>query len=163
MNKCLMTILALGVSSSVLAAEPSANTERGVKPRMDMKQHFQRLDQDGNGTISREEAKTHPRMEKAFETADANRDGQLTDAEYGDHVKARMEQHREKAKTEMKARMDKADANRDGMLSQEEAKASPRLAKHFDAIDADKNGQVNTQEITDYMKTHRLQKGGKRC
>lgn len=163
MSKFLTMLLALGLSGTVVGAEPSPEPKTSFKPRMDMKQHFQRLDQDGNGTISREEAKTHPRMEKAFETADANRDGQLTDAEYGDHLKARMEQHREKAKTEMKARMDKADGNRDGMLSQEEAKASPRLAKHFSAIDADKNGQVNTQEISDYMKTHRLHKGGKRC
>lgn len=163
MNKFLTTLMAIGLSSAVIGAEPPAKLEPGAKPHRGMKQHFQRLDQDGNGTISREETKTHPRMEKAFDAVDTNKDGQVTDAEYRDHLKARMEQYREKAKTEMKARLDKADANHDGMLSREEANASTRLAKHFDEIDTDKNGQVSTQEITDYMKSHRLHKGGKRC
>ena len=163
MSKFLTMLLAVGLSSAVIGAESPAHPESGAKPRMDMKQHFQRLDQDGNGTISREEANIHPRMEKSFEAMDGNKDGQVSDAEYRDHLKARMEQHREKAKTEMKARWDKADANHDGALSREEANASPQFAKHFDQIDADKNGQVSTQEITGYMKAHRQHQGGKRC
>lgn len=163
MNKTLTMLLALGLSSAVFGAEPSGAPEAGAKPRMDMKQHFQRLDQDGNGTLSREEAKAHPRMANDFDAIDANKDGQVSDAEYRDHAKARWEQHREKAQTQMKARLEKADANHDGVLSREEANASPRLAKHFDEIDADKNSQVSTQEIADYMKSHRAHKGGKRC
>ena len=163
MSKFLTMLLAVGLSSAVIGAESPAHPESGAKPRMDMKQYFQRLDQDGNGAISREEAKIHPRMEKGFEAMDGNKDGQVSDAEYRDHLKARMEQHREKSKAEMKARWDKADANHDGALSREEANASPRLAKHFDQIDADKNGQVSTQEITEYMKSHRQRQGGKRC
>lgn len=162
MSKYLTMLLALGVSGSVIGAEPPAKAERGAKPRMDARQHFQRLDQDGNGAISREEAKTHPRMEKGFEAMDANQDGQVTEAEYRDYAKARMEQHREKAKTEMKARWDKADANGDGALSREEAKSTPPIAKHFDEMDTDKNGQVSTQEIAGYMKAHRPHEGGGR-
>jgi Ca2+-binding EF-hand superfamily protein len=40
-----------------------------------------------------------------------------------------------------------ADTNGDGMISREEAKALPRLAKHFDQIDADKNGQITAEEM----------------
>ena len=159
MNKFLMMLLALGVSSSVLAAEPTAKAERGAKPHMDAKQHFQRVDQDGNGTISREEAKTNPRAEKSFEAMDANKDGQVTEAEYRDHLKARMEQHREKAQTEMKARWEKADANHDGMLVAKKPKPHPHVAKHFDAIDSDKNGQVSEQEIADFIKARRSREG----
>jgi Ca2+-binding EF-hand superfamily protein len=155
MNKYLTMLLALGLSGSVIGAEPPAKAERGAQPCKDKKQHFQRFDLDKNGAISREEAKPHPRMEKDFEAMDANTDGQVTEAEYRDYAKARMEQYREKVKTEMKARWDKADTNGDGALSREEAKASPQIAKHFDAMDADKNGQVSEQEVADYMKSHR--------
>jgi len=48
-----------------------------------------------------------------------------------------------------------ADRNADGMLDREEAKAMPRVAKNFDAIDADKSGAVTGKEIHDYMKAHR--------
>ncbi|MBT9611746.1 MAG: hypothetical protein IV108_00600 [Burkholderiales bacterium] len=162
MSKYLAMLLALGLSGVAIGAEPPAKAERGAQPCVDKKQHFQKLDLDKNGAISREEAKTHARMDKGFEAMDTNKDGQVTEAEYRDYAKARMERHREKAKTEMKARWDKADANGDGMLSREEAKGSSYVMKHFDAIDADKNGQVSEQEIADYMKSHRPREGGNR-
>lgn len=40
-----------------------------------------------------------------------------------------------------------ADKDGDGTLDREEAKALPRVAKHFDEIDADKNGTVSLEEI----------------
>lgn len=158
MSKYLTMLLALGLSGAVIGAEPPAKAERGAQPCVDKKQHFQKLDLDKNGAISREEAKAHPRMEKDFDAMDANKDGQVTETESRDYAKTRMEQYREKAKTEMKARWDKADANKDGTLSREEAKASPHVAKHFDEMDADKNGQVSEQEVADYLKTHRSRK-----
>lgn len=44
-------------------------------------------------------------------------------------------------------RLRSADTNGDGMISREEAQALPRLAKHFDQIDADKNGQITAEEM----------------
>lgn len=44
-------------------------------------------------------------------------------------------------------RLRAADANGDGMISRAEAQALPRLAKHFDQIDADRNGQVTAEEM----------------
>lgn len=44
-------------------------------------------------------------------------------------------------------RMRAADTNGDGMISRDEAKALPRLSKHFDQLDADKNGQVTAEEM----------------
>jgi len=40
-----------------------------------------------------------------------------------------------------------ADTNGDGMISRDEAKAFPRLAQHFDQIDADKNGLISPEEM----------------
>jgi hypothetical protein len=44
-------------------------------------------------------------------------------------------------------RLRAADTNGDGMISREEAKALPRLAGHFDELDADKNGQLTAEEM----------------
>ena len=47
-----------------------------------------------------------------------------------------------------------ADTNGDGKLSREEAKALPRIAEHFDKIDADKDGFVTPQELQAMHRKH---------
>ena len=46
----------------------------------------------------------------------------------------------------------KADKDNDGTLDRKEAKAMPHVAKHFDAIDTDKDGTVSLEEVHTYMK-----------
>ena len=46
----------------------------------------------------------------------------------------------------------KADKDNDGTLDRKEAKSMPRVAKNFDAIDADKDGTVSLDEIHTFMK-----------
>ena len=50
----------------------------------------------------------------------------------------------------MLERLKAADTNADGMISREEAKALPRIAAHFDEIDANKDGQLDRVELTNY-------------
>lgn len=49
----------------------------------------------------------------------------------------------------------KADKDHDGTLDRKEAKAMPRVAKNFDAIDADKDGTVSLDEVHTFMKARR--------
>lgn len=161
MNKYLVMLLAVGISGVAISAELATHGDAGVKGQMKMQQHFKQLDQDGNGVVSRDEAAA--RAAKKFDAMDANKDGQLSDAEYRDHAKARWAQHREHIQAKMKARWEKIDTNRDGLLSRDEATASPRLAERFDKLDADKNGQVSAQEFTEHTKSHRGHHGAKRC
>lgn len=53
----------------------------------------------------------------------------------------------EKMRERFEARFAKADANGDGKLSKDEAKAMPRIAKNFDAIDTNHDGFVTPEEI----------------
>ena len=46
----------------------------------------------------------------------------------------------------------KADKDNDGTLDRKEAKAMPRVAKNFDAIDTDKDGTVSLEEVHTFMK-----------
>ena len=45
------------------------------------------------------------------------------------------------------ARIKAADTNGDGMISRDEAKALPRLASHFDEIDANHDNQLTADEL----------------
>jgi len=51
------------------------------------------------------------------------------------------------ARGAMLERLKAADTNADGLISRTEAAALPRLAEHFDAIDANKDGQVSFEEL----------------
>jgi Ca2+-binding EF-hand superfamily protein len=48
---------------------------------------------------------------------------------------------------QMAERLKAADTNGDGLISRAEAAALPRIAKHFDEIDANKDGQVSKEEL----------------
>ena len=69
------------------------------------------------------------------------------------------DQHDAKSKhAKGEAAFKKADKDGDGTLDKTEAKAMKKVAKHFDEIDADKDGTVSLEEIHTYMKAHQKKK-----
>jgi Ca2+-binding EF-hand superfamily protein len=102
------------------------------------------VDANNDGIVTREEAGKYPRLAADFDSADANKDGQLDATE--------LQAHREKTRGEMRAKADErwkaADTDGDGKLSLAEAQASmPRMAERFQAIDANKDGYVSRDEM----------------
>ena len=102
------------------------------------------LDPNGDGIVTREEAKAYPRLTADFDVADANKDGQLDATE--------MNAHRDRMRSEMRARADErwkaADTDGDGKLSLAEAQASmPQMAERFQKFDANKDGYVSRDEM----------------
>jgi hypothetical protein len=67
---------------------------------------------------------------------------------------------KEKMRERFEARFNKADTNGDGKLSKSEAAAMPRVAKNFDAIDANHDGFVTKAEIGQAMAGRGAAKGG---
>jgi Ca2+-binding EF-hand superfamily protein len=87
-------------------------------------------------------------------------------AEHREHMRKMCKDNPEKCRAMMKERADKwwarVDTNKDGMVSREEANANaPRLARDFDKVDADGNGQVTREELESAGKQKRAQAGAK--
>lgn len=107
-----------------------------------------KFDADGDGVISREEAKGH-KLEAKFADLDRDGDGKLTREE----LKA-MKGHRGKhggwhKDPEARAAklLAKFDADGDGSISREEVGEHPRLADRFADADSDKDGKLSREEL----------------
>ncbi len=122
---------------------------------------LKRWDSNGDKVITREEAQAAAaeNVGERFDSMDANKDGTITQDE--------LDQLREQRRTAMKERMEQrfkdADKNSDGALSKEEAQASmPRLVRHYDSVDQDKNGLVTTEELKAHHQSMHGKKGNHR-
>ncbi|MCL9846129.1 EF-hand domain-containing protein [Ralstonia solanacearum] len=110
---------------------------------------FKKLDTNGNGMVSRDEAKGHRWLEEHFDEIDTNHDGQISKNELAAWHKA----HAGEMQARLDAKFKAADKNGDGALTREEMQAGlPKLAKHFDEIDANHDGKVTEDEIRAFMK-----------
>jgi hypothetical protein len=96
-------------------------------------------DANRDGQLDQAERQSMHKARRAEKVAryDADRDGQLSEAE---HVKMKRERVAEK--------FGKLDANRDGAISRQEASGPcSRLGRHFDKVDQDRNGSISQTEL----------------
>ncbi|MGZ5046604.1 MAG: EF-hand domain-containing protein [Usitatibacter sp.] len=108
-----------------------------------MAERLKQADTNDDGMISKDEAKALPRILEHFDEIDANHDGQITaDEMRAFHAKMRGEKGRHHG-----GMLKKLDTDGDGRISRAEAQAAPRLAAHFDEIDANKDGFITMDEM----------------
>jgi Ca2+-binding EF-hand superfamily protein len=136
--KYVATLAALGLASAALlaVAAPEGREHRGQG--MD---RVKQADTNGDGMISRDEAKALPRLLEKFNEIDTNGDNQLS--------KDELRAFHEKQRAAMRAEhWKKLDTNGDGRISLDEAKANaPRLAERFSQIDANGDGFITPEEL----------------
>jgi Ca2+-binding EF-hand superfamily protein len=130
MSKIILATSAVLVSSLSVAAQ--ASPDAMVMPD----KHFAKMDKNGDGQISREEAAAFPHLSKRFDKIDTNRDGNLSK----DELKAAAQKGRDH-------RFALIDTNNDGLISRSEAAARPRLAARFDQLDTNKDGNLSKEEL----------------
>jgi Ca2+-binding EF-hand superfamily protein len=150
-------VLLLTLLPAVLSP-PAHGAEAGGRAAKLLRQ----TDADGNGMISRAEAKAAPALFAAFDVIDANRDGQITPDELRAWNKGRgaREKSGSKTKSGLEAAFARADANGDGSLSRGECESSlPRVARSFDTIDANRDGNVTLAELRAYAQAKREARG----
>src|SRR5512145_3308994 len=112
------------------------------------RQHHARFDANGDGLISRDEAKGAPGLTTNFDAIDTSKDGSLS----ADEMRAfHATRHAQGPGVH--------DANKDGLISRDEAKNAPRLSADFDALDANKDGQLSREELRSAWAGRRHQHG----
>jgi len=136
-----LALLSVALVSLAQASEPQ-QPSRSPHPQADA---------NGDGIITREEAKGHRRLEASFDELDVNKDGQLDASE----MNARRDAMRAERQAEATKRWQAADKDGDGALSREEAAGMPRLAEHFDEVDANKDGKVERAEMHEFRQRQR--------
>jgi hypothetical protein len=133
----ILTAAALASAALVAVAAPEGH-DGGA-----MAQRLKQADTNGDGMISKQEAQALPRLLKHFDEIDTNHDQQLS----ADELRAFHEKmHGEKGK-HRGGMLKKLDTDGDGRISRAEAQAAPRLAEHFDEIDANKDGFITMEEM----------------
>jgi len=147
-----LTAAALASVAVIAAAAPEG---AGGHRKGEMVERLKQADADGNGLISRDEAKTLPRLAKHFDEIDANRDGQLSKEELRAFHEKMHAQHAQERAQRMAEHWKKLDTDGDGRVSLAEAQANaPRLAQHFDQVDANGDGYVTPDEMRAAMARH---------
>ena len=148
-KKIAMTVLL--TSTAVLAPVFSAHAEeKGVR----LEAAFKKADKDNDGTLTKDEAQSMPRVAKNFDAIDTGKDGTVS----LDEIHASMKQMGKEMHDRGMERFKAADKDNSGTLTKDEAKSMPRVAKNFDAIDADKDGTVSEKEIHDFMMAQHQQR-----
>ncbi len=146
-------IVAIIASSLAVTAGAALAQKPGGGPRAPIA--FDKVDQDGNGEISKQEFATRHRA--GFDAADANGDGALDRAEMLLEAQTRNE-------ARVDAMIARFDENGDGVLSRDEMpkpRDSRRADKFFDRADKDENGSISKAEYEkaqDHMSKHRSHK-----
>ena len=148
--KTVVILTAAGLAAAsflVLADAGGPGGHRGA-----FAERLKAADTNGDGMISRDEAKALPMIARHFDQIDANHDGQIT----MDELRAFHEQQRAQREQQRAEHWKKLDTDGDGKISKVEAQANaPRLFEHFDQIDANGDGFITPEELAAAHRQHR--------
>jgi Ca2+-binding EF-hand superfamily protein len=156
MNKFFISLLtaSLGLALTLPAyADHGEHEKMGVHCKMHGKKTFDEADANKDGMLSKEEALAA--CSRHFDKMDTNKDGSISKEELevcGSHKHSKKSAARH-AKYEKD--FNAADADNNGSLSKEEAQKLPRIAKHFDVIDTNKDGSLDGDELFAFTHHHR--------
>jgi Ca2+-binding EF-hand superfamily protein len=135
------------------AVEPPLPLSKGDPPSAD--DLLKKLDTDGDGKLSQDEAGRNKYLAEVFARADQNHDKVLDLKELKDLVAAVKKLRDEQSRATMRPKayqvpFDEWDKNKDGKLQANEFLAGRAL---FDRIDLDRDGTITKDELARYVKS----------
>ncbi len=149
MNTTMKLFIAATACAGVASAAFAHGHGGGKGPRAE--RMFERMDTDGDGRVSREDARTFAAAR--FARLDTNSDGQVTKDERHAGRKARQSE-----------RIAQMDTNGDGLISQADmmAAAQDRAARRFARLDTDGDGFISVADMTEKRVRHHRKRGESR-
>jgi len=143
----LLLVLTAALLPFTAQAKPDGAKKGGKGTPPSPEQILERMDADGSGGISTDEAKG--RLEKHFDQIDADGSGEITEQELATAGEERRERGKENA-----GKVKEADTDGNGSISYDEANAAglEKLIEHFEKVDADGDGEVTKEEMKEMRK-----------
>lgn len=138
----ILMLLCIALITLNAQAKPEREDRDGNRVPPTPDQIIERLDSDGSGSITEDEAKGF--MAKYFERIDANSDGEISEVELL-HVRENRGQKPKQGREDIKA----ADTDQNGAISIDEATEAGlmKMVENFDKIDTDGDGEVSEEEM----------------
>ena len=88
-----------------------------------------------------------PSIDRSFAAMDANKDGKIDRAEYGQYMQDKFDRQW----AAMEIAFNEMDTNKDGVVSKSEAAGVPVIASAFDGLDTDRDGKLSRAEMRDAL------------
>ncbi len=137
-----------------------ANATKAASPRVNQFEAWRKADANGDGGLSREEARRLPRLARQFDVIDRDSDGIISGAEVRAWRGAARGEKQATARAAAPKGVDEilriADRNGDGALSRAEFdQGLPRFARRFDRIDTDGDGSLARGELGRWLESLR--------
>ena len=140
----------------------SGSVAQGMAPsaRLNPFDAWTRADANGDGVLTREEARRVPRLERHFDAIDSNGDAVISSAEVRAWRQARRRTQRAMKEKAASKGVDEilriADRDGDGALSRAEFNQGlPRFARRFESIDLDRDASLSRDELGLWLATLR--------
>jgi Ca2+-binding EF-hand superfamily protein len=131
MHRTALIVFGLAIAGAALPLHAQQPAGTGDKPARHAK-----VDANGDGFIDRNEAAAHPKLAERFDQLDRNKDGRIGPEE----------RPQRGGKGGRGGGMAALDTNGDGAIDRNEAAKAPRMAEHFDRLDANKDGRISAEE-----------------